>query len=428
MKFWRHFLLCALAVTLSGCGTTVNTSLKVEPASRMLVGQESTAVILPFADYTHANNIESAFRRNMFVNECIMDHFVRLGFHLPVQEDVFQFLTQQHIINVAAYNPEKTKSLEYEMDKEWSPAMKEILQGYIDIAQRADVGGEGDDAVTHGLTGQEIVKIGRHFSADYIVRGRIIQYKDRLDPAGARFWKTGVLPFFVGGAKKILVGQAMPESYDTLHSNDSDWQSLLALGDVPQAVVQLRIWVQDAYTGNVVWTNRANVQVSPQSEFADYQYDNLFETAVEAAVTSLMEDFAYTVYSAPRPEQAKQTQVIENPVTIDIVHNILFDFNKSVLKNEYKAKLQELGLFLEKNPKVRLVLAGYTDGVGSEGYNLVLSKKRAESVFDYLMAHSKIDKNRVSLEWYGKADPTASNQTEEGRALNRRVSVIQVNM
>jgi len=426
MKFWRHLLICALALTFSGCGTTVNTSLKVEPASRTMVGQGSTAVILPFADYTHANNIESAFRRNMFVNECVIDHFVRLGFHLPVQEDIFQYLTQQHIINVAAYNPEKTKSLEYEMDKEWSPVMKETLQGYIDYAQRTDVSGEGDDAVTHGLTGQEIVKIGRHFSADYIVRGRIIQYKDRLDPSGA-IWKKGVLPFFVGGSKRILLGQAMPESYDSMDTMPSDWQSLLSIGDVPQAVVQVRIWVQDAYSGNVVWTNRANVQVSPESFFADYQYDNLFETAVEAAVTSLMEDFAYTVYYAPRPEQAKQTQVTENAVTIDIVHNILFDFNKSVLKNEYNAKLQELAVFLEKNPNVRLVLAGYTDGVGSEGYNLVLSKKRAESVFDYLMAHSRIDKNRVSLEWHGKANPTASNQTEEGRALNRRVSVILVN-
>lgn len=313
MKFWRHLFICALALTVSACGTTVNKSLKVEPESRILVGQESTAVILPFADYTHANNIESAFRRNMFVNECIIDHFVRLGFHLPVQEDIFQYLTQQHIINVAAYNPEKTKSLEYEMGKEWSPAMKETLQSYIDYAQRTDVGSEeGNDAVTHGLTGQEIVKIGRHFSADYIVRGRILQYKDRLDPAGARFWKTGILPFFVGGTKKILLGQAMPQRYDSLDSRDSDWQSLLSIGDVPQAVVQVRIWVQDAYTGNVVWTNRVNVQVSPQSEFADYQYDNLFETAVEDAVTSLMEDFAYTVYQVPRPvdlqAQAKQAK------------------------------------------------------------------------------------------------------------------------
>nr|WP_320010969.1 hypothetical protein [uncultured Desulfobulbus sp.] len=300
MKFWRHLLICALAVTFSGCGTTVNQSLKVSPASRTQIGQDKTAVILPFADYTHANNIELAFRRNMFVSENITDQFVRLGFSLPVQEDVFKFLAQQNIIHVTAYNPQKTKSLEYEMGKDWSPAMKDTLQEYIDYAQQIDVSSEeGNDALTHGLDGQEIVKIGRHFSADYIVRGRIIQYNDRLEASGAKFWKTGVLPFFVGGTKNILVGKALPQSYDSLSYLDSDRESLLSFGDVPQAVVQLRMWVQDAYTGNVVWTNRTNVQVSPQSFFADYQYDQLFETAVEQAVITLMDDFAYTVYNSP---------------------------------------------------------------------------------------------------------------------------------
>lgn len=121
-------------------------------------------------------------------------------------------------------------------------------------------------------------------------------------------------------------------------------------------------------------------------------------------------------------------QVIEKTVAIKVVDGILFDFNESVLKDQYHAKLQELGVFLETNTNVHLFLAGYTDGVGSEGYNMELSKKRSESVRDYLLAHSKIDKNRVSLQWYGKADPIASNQADEGRALNRRVSVILTNM
>jgi OOP family OmpA-OmpF porin len=120
--------------------------------------------------------------------------------------------------------------------------------------------------------------------------------------------------------------------------------------------------------------------------------------------------------------------VIEKTVAIDIVDGILFDFNKSVLKDQYHAKLQKLGAFLETNTNVHLYLAGYTDGVGSEGYNMPLSKKRSESVRDYLLAHSKIDKNQVTLQWYGKADPIASNQTDEGRASNRRVSVILTNM
>ncbi|NOR26659.1 MAG: OmpA family protein [Desulforhopalus sp.] len=121
-------------------------------------------------------------------------------------------------------------------------------------------------------------------------------------------------------------------------------------------------------------------------------------------------------------------KVIEKTVAIDIVDGILFDFNESVLKDQYHGKLQELGTFLETNTNVHLFLAGYTDGVGSEGYNMVLSKERSESVRDYLLAHSNIDKNRVTLQWYGKADPISSNQTEEGRALNRRVSVILTNM
>jgi OOP family OmpA-OmpF porin len=121
-------------------------------------------------------------------------------------------------------------------------------------------------------------------------------------------------------------------------------------------------------------------------------------------------------------------KVIEKTVAIDIVDGILFDFNKSVLKDEYHAKLQKLGAFLETNTNVHLFLAGYTDGVGSEGYNMPLSKKRSESVRDYLLAHSKIDKNQVTLQWYGKADPIASNQTDEGRTLNRRVSVVLTNM
>jgi len=66
-------------------------------------------------------------------------------------------------------------------------------------------------------------------------------------------------------------------------------------GDIPQAVVQLRMWVQDAYSGQVVWTNRVDVKVSPQSVLADYQYDALFEGAIEQAVKVLMDDFMYVL-------------------------------------------------------------------------------------------------------------------------------------
>ena len=308
MKCWCHLLLCAFVMLVGGCGSDVKESLKVAPMTKVNVGDNRTVVILPFADYSYADNLETAYRRNMFVNESIIDHFVRLGFNLPIQEDVFYFLAEQNIINISSYNPQKTKSLQLEMEKDWSDSMKDVLQGYIDITQKIDQqSDEGVNSLTHGLNNQAIVKIGRHFSADYIVRGRIIQYKDRLDPSWA-IGKKGVLPFFVGGTKNLLLGAATPQQYDSTGSLDSDWKDIQSFGDVPQAVVQIRIWVQDAYTGNIVWTNRANVEVSPKSFFADYQYDALFETATEKVVTSLMNDFAYTVYNVPLPVVTKKSR------------------------------------------------------------------------------------------------------------------------
>ena len=65
-------------------------------------------------------------------------------------------------------------------------------------------------------------------------------------------------------------------------------------GEVDQAVVQLRIWVQEAATGNLVWTNRVKVMVSPESVYADRQYDMLFDKAIEKGVATLVDNFVAT--------------------------------------------------------------------------------------------------------------------------------------
>jgi len=329
-------LIGLLTLFLGGCGTTVHESLKVQPAVKNPVGSDKTVVILPFADYSHADNLETAYRRNLFVSENVTDQFGKYGFHLPVQEDVFLYLADHKIINVVTYDRKKTDSLEYEMDKEWSSAMKETLQRYIDLAQTTGSrSNESDSPGTHGLTQQEIVKIGRHFSADYIVRGRIIQYKDRQDPS----WnpaKKGLITFVSGVTNKIAFGQAESDKYDELNNTvagaadaafisgitDGDLNHAIAWGaagavlgnlayhsgKIPQAVVQLRIWVQDAYTGNVVWTNRVDVKVSPESVLADYQYDALFEKATEKAIATLVDDFAQVVYNVPPPAPPTKTR------------------------------------------------------------------------------------------------------------------------
>ena len=172
MKCWRQLLLCALAMLVGGCGSSVRESLKVAPTTKVNVGDNRAVVILPFADYSYADNLETAFRRNMFVNECIIDHFVRLGFHLPIQEDVFYFLAEQNIINVSSYNPQKTKSLQLEMEKEWSPSMKNVLQGYIDATQEQDQQSEvGGHHVHTSLYAQLLTHEGRFQQGSLAVVG-----------------------------------------------------------------------------------------------------------------------------------------------------------------------------------------------------------------------------------------------------------------
>jgi hypothetical protein len=305
MKYGRLLVVILLALFLGGCGSTVHQSVKIQPSDKLAIGSDRTVVILPFADYSDADNLESSYRRNLFVSENVTDQFVRLGFHSPVQEDVFRYLAEHDIVHVVSPGHSKVETIESELEKDWSPAMKKTLQYYADYAKNINNQlSESDYFKSNGLTGQEIVKLGRHFSADYIVRGRIIQYKDRRDPSWSPA-KRGVVPFFLGASKQILVGEMFPENYDNLNSMENDQPELGYFSAAPQAAVQIRIWVQDAYTGNVIWTNRANVQVSPQSFLADYQYDSLFETSTEKAISSLMNDFAYSVYGVPLPVEKK---------------------------------------------------------------------------------------------------------------------------
>ncbi|WP_048437815.1 outer membrane protein OmpA [Caenimonas sp. SL110] len=99
-----------------------------------------------------------------------------------------------------------------------------------------------------------------------------------------------------------------------------------------------------------------------------------------------------------------------------------FDFDKSVLKPEGKAKLDDLvGKIQGINLEV-IIAVGHTDSVGSDAYNQSLSVRRAESVKAYLVTKG-IEKNRVYTEGKGEKQPVADNKTSEGRAKNRRVEI-----
>jgi OmpA-OmpF porin, OOP family len=99
-----------------------------------------------------------------------------------------------------------------------------------------------------------------------------------------------------------------------------------------------------------------------------------------------------------------------------------FDFNKSVVKPEGKAKLDDLvGKIKGINLEV-IIAVGHTDAVGGDAYNQKLSVRRSEAVKAYLVSKG-IEKNRVYTEGKGEKQPVADNKTAEGRAKNRRVEI-----
>ncbi|MBE6311573.1 MAG: flagellar motor protein MotB [Bacteroidales bacterium] len=108
-----------------------------------------------------------------------------------------------------------------------------------------------------------------------------------------------------------------------------------------------------------------------------------------------------------------------------ILRNIFFDFDSYHLKKESRAELDRLCDFLRQYPRVKIQLGGHTDNKGSHEYNIALSRHRAKAVLDYLVKKG-IPISRLSCEGFGPDRPIATNDTEEGRALNRRTEAIVV--
>ena len=122
-------------------------------------------------------------------------------------------------------------------------------------------------------------------------------------------------------------------------------------------------------------------------------------------------------------EGVLELDVILNPLEVGQtikMENIFFELNKSNLDPKSFPELNELAAFLAKNSKMKIEIAGHTDNQGSESYNKKLSQNRVNSVVDYLIKQG-VASNRLVGKGYGESKPVATNDTEEGRALNRRV-------
>ena len=128
------------------------------------------------------------------------------------------------------------------------------------------------------------------------------------------------------------------------------------------------------------------------------------------------------------PDSTYRENIYLQPIEVNaamVLKNIQFEYNDFKLKETSKIELDKVVQILSENPLLHISINGYTDNVGSNQSNLLLSSNRAKAVMDYFIEKG-ISANRLQYKGFGAAKPIANNDTEEGRALNRRTEMVVV--
>jgi len=141
--------------------------------------------------------------------------------------------------------------------------------------------------------------------------------------------------------------------------------------------------------------------------------------AIGAAIGHRMDKQQQELQQIPGVEVSRPA---ENQIDVRLTSDILFDVDSAALRSESRSTLRQLADNVRQYPDELLDVEGHTDSTGTADYNLGLSGRRANSVRDFVVDQG-IPASRVTARGYGESRPKASNDTPEGRQLNRRVEI-----
>jgi hypothetical protein len=328
---------------------TATSNVRFVPADNtvVLAGIRNVA-IFPFADYSYqqCHLGKDCWGGNIKITEAITDQFTSHGISVAVQEDVNTLLVderdirpideEQYLIEGSVESQDtahkKISTPEYEITgSEHSPDMIDEILRIIDFTGKNNKKKNIEaspviQGVTVGLSREKIIELGDKLGVDIIIRGRIIDYgyKDigTLNPL-----YRGVVPVVIDSVKDTLYGATNAYGYENDLENvenmaiggttgyaigEKAWASSthgaagLALGTFSgwmssqhpkkakrSAVVQVRMYAQNATNGEVLWSNRAEIEYTPKSNFAynETHPKTMFDNAVRDGIKQLMDDF-----------------------------------------------------------------------------------------------------------------------------------------
>jgi outer membrane protein OmpA-like peptidoglycan-associated protein len=141
--------------------------------------------------------------------------------------------------------------------------------------------------------------------------------------------------------------------------------------------------------------------------------------AIGAAIGHRMDKQQQELQQIPGVEVSRPS---EGEIAVNLTNDILFDFNSSSLRGESQQTLRDLASNFRNYPDEQVTVEGHTDSVGTPSYNQTLSEQRASSVSGYLI-NQGVPSSRITSIGYGETRPKSSNDTPEGRQLNRRVEI-----
>jgi len=216
--------------------------------------------------------------------------------------------------------------------------------------------------------------------------------------------------------------------YTKIYENgDADIFRLeLPLFEELEKTVKLKLYVHDATTNSRLSESLFNVSITPDSEsrrldeetieytlFVDKEYD--FKITAKN-----YRPFNFEILPSPQQDVVEKNIYLKPKEEKIEIENILFAFGTSKILPDSSRPLDVIAELLKSDSTILVEISTHTDSIGTAEMNMQLSRERALSVSSYLLSKG-VPRDRLRLKWYGEALPIASNKTEEGRRLNRRV-------